>query len=120
MRRPCRGIAWLVAIKLCCTPLMVWLLLSAFGNFSEPWVYARVIRAALAPGAENLVILDAVVVPSGHRSALSSICRHHRSTVTLTGLLGLVKTGRMPPDLFPEHVTQKWNTFAIKNMPQTI
>lgn len=90
----------LVAIKLVLHPLLVWLLLSALGNFSDPWVYAAVIMAALPP-ALNIFVISTQYRVGVERASACILVGTIVSMVTLTGFLWLVKTGRMVPDLFP-------------------
>jgi hypothetical protein len=90
----------LVLIKLVLHPLLVWLLLSALGDFSAPWIYAAVIMAALPP-ALNIFVISAQYRIGVERASACILVGTVVSTVTLTGFLWLVKTGRMPADLFP-------------------
>ncbi|WP_342362474.1 AEC family transporter [Terrarubrum flagellatum] len=90
----------LVFIKLVIHPLMVWLLLSVFGDFDPLWVYAAVLMAALPPALTSFVFATQYKVGLDRASAcimLGTAC----SLLTLTGLLWLIRTGRMPADLFP-------------------
>lgn len=90
----------LVVIKLLLHPLLVWVLLSAFGNFSAPWVFAAVIMAALPP-ALNIFVISTQYKVGVERASACILVGTIVSTVTLTGFLWLVKTGRMVADLFP-------------------
>ena len=47
----------LVAIKLVIHPVLVWLILSALGDFEPTWTYAAIIMAALPP-ALNIFVLS--------------------------------------------------------------
>lgn len=90
----------LVAIKLLLHPVLVWLLLSALGDFSAPWVYAAVIMAALPP-ALNIFVISTQYRVGVERASACILVGTIVSTLTLTGFLWLVKTGRMAADLFP-------------------
>ena len=90
----------LVAIKLVLHPLLVWVLLSAFGNFDPVWVYAAVIMAALPP-ALNIFVISTQYRIGLERASACILVGTMVSVVTLTGFLWLVKTGRMAADLFP-------------------
>jgi predicted permease len=89
----------LVFIKLVLHPLLVWVLLSALGNFSDAWIYAAVIMAALPP-ALNIFVISTQYRVGVERASACILVGTIVSTVTLTGFLWLVKTGRMPADLF--------------------
>lgn len=90
----------LVTIKLVLHPLLVWVLLSALGNFPENWIFAAVIMAALPP-ALNIFVISTQYKVGVERASACILVGTIVSMVTLTGFLWLVKTGRMPADLFP-------------------
>lgn len=90
----------LVLIKLVLHPLLVWLLLSAFGGFAAPWIYAAVIMAALPP-ALNIFVISTQYKVGIERASACILVGTLVSMVTLTGFLWLVRTGRMAADLFP-------------------
>lgn len=90
----------LVAVKLILHPLLVWVLLSALGNFTDPWIYAAVIMAALPP-ALNIFVISTQYKVGVERASACILVGTIVSMVTLTGFLWLVKTGRMAADLFP-------------------
>jgi predicted permease len=100
MREMPRELPVLVVIKLLLHPLLVWVLLSALGNFSDPWIYAAVIMAALPP-ALNIFVISTQYQVGVERASACILVGTVVSTVTLTGFLWLVKTGRMPADLLP-------------------
>ena len=90
----------LVAFKLLLHPLLVWTLLSMFGNFDPLWVYAAVLMAALPPALTSFVFATQYRVGLDRASAcilVGTAC----SLFTLTALLWLIRAGRMPADLFP-------------------
>lgn len=90
----------LVFFKLILHPLIVWLLLSMFGNFDPTWVYAAVLMAALPPALTSFIFATQYKVGLDRASAcilLGTAC----SLLTLTALLWFIRTGRMPADLFP-------------------
>ncbi|TCR66675.1 AEC family transporter [Bosea sp. BK604] len=90
----------LVLIKLVLHPLLVWLLLSAFGGFAAPWIYAAVIMAALPP-ALNIFVISTQYKVGIERASACILVGTLVSMVTLTGFLWLIRTGRMAADLFP-------------------
>jgi predicted permease len=90
----------LVFIKLVLHPLLVWLLLSAAGDFGETWTYAAVIMAALPP-ALNIFVISTQYNVGVERASACVLMGTLASMATLTAFLWLTKTGRMPFDLFP-------------------
>ncbi|MBX9910680.1 MAG: AEC family transporter [Beijerinckiaceae bacterium] len=90
----------LVVIKLVLHPLLVWVLLSALGNFPDNWIFAAVIMAALPP-ALNIFVISTQYKVGVERASACILVGTLVSMVTLTGFLWLVKTGRMTADLFP-------------------
>lgn len=90
----------LVIIKLLLHPLLVWVLLSALGNFPDNWIFAAVIMAALPP-ALNIFVISTQYKVGVERASACILVGTIVSMVTLTGFLWLVKTGRMTADLFP-------------------
>ncbi|KAA2241086.1 AEC family transporter [Salinarimonas soli] len=93
-------VPWLVAIKLVLHPLLVWVLLSAFGDFDPLWVYAAIIMTALPP-ALNIFVISTQYDVGVERASACVLIGTIVSIVTLTGFLWLVKTGTLRPDLFP-------------------
>jgi malonate transporter and related proteins len=90
----------LAFIKLIVHPLLVWVLLSAIGDFGQTWTYAAVIMAALPP-ALNIFVISTQYDVGVERASACVLVGTLASMVTLTGFLYLIKTGRMPHDLFP-------------------
>jgi predicted permease len=90
----------LVAIKLVLHPLLVWVLLSAIGDFPDIWIYTAVIMAALPP-ALNIFVISTQYRVGVERASSCILIGTIASMATLTGFLWLVKTGRMAADLFP-------------------
>jgi len=90
----------LVLIKLVLHPLLVWLLLSAFGTFDPTWAYAAVLMAALPP-ALNIFVISTQYDIGVERASACVLVGTLASMVTLTAFLWFIKTGRMPADLFP-------------------
>jgi predicted permease len=90
----------LVVIKLVLHPLLVWLLLSAFGTFEPTWTYAAVLMAALPP-ALNIFVIATQYNIGVERASACVLVGTLVSMVTLSAFLWLITTGRMAPDLFP-------------------
>jgi predicted permease len=100
IRRMPTEVPVLVGIKLVLHPLLVWLLLSAFGNFDPTWSYAAVLMAALPP-ALNIFVISTQYNVGVERASACVLLGTMASMVTLTAFLWFIKTGRMPADLFP-------------------
>jgi predicted permease len=90
----------LVFIKLILHPLLVWTLLSAFGDFGATWTYAAVVMAALPP-ALNIFVISTQYNVGVERASACVLLGTLVSIVTLTAFLWFIKTGTMPYDLFP-------------------
>jgi predicted permease len=90
----------LVAIKLVLHPLLAWLLLSALGNFDPTWTFAAILMAALPP-ALNIFVISTQYNVGVERASACVLLGTLASMVTLTAFLWFIKTGWMPPDLFP-------------------
>jgi malonate transporter and related proteins len=93
-------VPWLVLTKLVLHPMLVLLLLSLVGTFAPVWVHAAIIMAALPP-ALNIFVISAQYNVGVERASACILTGTIVSMVTLTTCLWLVKTGRMPTDLFP-------------------
>ena len=90
----------LVVIKLVLHPLLVWVLLSALGDFNPTWIQAAVVMAALPP-ALNIFVIATQYNIGIERASACVLVGTLVSMATLTAFLWLIKTGRMRPDLFP-------------------
>jgi malonate transporter and related proteins len=90
----------LVFIKLVLHPVLVWILLSLFGDFGPVWTYTAVVMAALPP-ALNIFVISTQYNVGVERASACVLLGTLVSMVTLTAFLWLTKTGRMPYDLFP-------------------
>jgi predicted permease len=75
-------------------------MLSAIGNFSEVWVYSAMLLAAL-PTATNVFVIAQQYGVWVQRASASVLITTVLSVGTLTSLLYAIKTGMLPPDLFP-------------------
>jgi len=100
MKRLPAEVPVLVAIKLVLHPLLVWVVLSALGDFPDIWIFTAVIMAALPP-ALNIFVISTQYRVGIERASACILVGTIVSIVTLTGFLWLVKTGRMAADLFP-------------------
>ncbi len=100
LRRMPGEVPALVVIKLLIHPLLVWLLLSALGDFDPTWTFAAVVMAALPP-ALNIFVIATQYNTGVERASACVLVGTLVSMVTLTGFLWFIRTGRMPADLFP-------------------
>lgn len=101
--RPLKKMPWevpsLTAVKLVLHPVLVFLLLSAFGPFDQTWVYTAVLMAALPPALNVFVFArqyDTWVEQASSAVLVGTLV----SVVTLTSVMWMVKTGALPPLLF--------------------
>jgi malonate transporter and related proteins len=95
-----REVPALVVIKLILHPLLVWVLLSALGNFDPTWAYAAIVMAALPP-ALNIFVIATQYDIGVERASACVLVGTLVSMATLTAFLWFIKTGRMTADLFP-------------------
>jgi malonate transporter len=95
------GVPALVLIKLVLHPLLVWVVLSAIGDFGQAWTYAAVVMAALPP-ALNIFVISTQYNVGVERASACVLIGTLASMVTLTTVLYLTtRTGLLPYDLFP-------------------
>lgn len=87
-------------IKLVVHPVVCYVVLSLFGNFDPVWVYSAVLLAAL-PTATNVFVLAQQYGVWIEKASASILVTTVGSVATVTGLLYLIKSGLLPPDLFP-------------------
>jgi malonate transporter len=90
----------LVFTKLALHPLVLWVLLSALGDFGATWTYAAVTMAALPP-ALNIFVISTQYNVGVERASACVLLGTLVSMVTLTALLYVISTGILPYDLFP-------------------
>ena len=90
----------LIPIKLFVHPVIVYLLLSWAGDFDPVWVYTAVLLASL-PTATNVFVIAQQYNVWVARASSMVLASTTVSIVTVTGLLYLIATGLLPPDLFP-------------------
>ncbi len=80
--------------------LLIWMLLSAIGDFGAVWTYAAITMAALPP-ALNIFVIATQYDVGVERASACVLIGTLASMVTLTGLLLLIRLGALPYDLFP-------------------
>jgi len=100
LKRIPNELAPIAVLKLVLHPLVCYLALSWIGNFSEVWVFSAVLLAAL-PTATNVFVIAQQYGVWVQRASASILLTTCMSVGTVTGLLLLIKTGALPPDLFP-------------------
>ena len=95
-----KGVPALALIKLVAHPFLVWVLLSAIGDFGPVWTYTAVTMAALPP-ALNIFVVATQYNVGVERASACVLIGTLASMVSLTGLLLLIRLGLVPYDLFP-------------------
>ncbi len=93
-------LAPIAMLKLVLHPLLCYLMLSWVGNFSEIWVFSAVLLAAL-PTATNVFVIAQQYGVWVQRASASILITTVLSVGTVTALLYMIKSGMLPPDLFP-------------------
>ena len=97
-------VPWLIAIKLVVHPVIVLALLSLLGDFTQSgftqtWIYAAVLMAALPP-ALNVFVLARQYDTWVAQASSSVLFGTFVSVVTLTTVMWLVKVQALPVNLF--------------------
>ncbi len=100
LKRVPTEMAPIAVLKLVVHPLVAWVVLSWVGNFSPEWVFSAVLLAAL-PTATNVFVIAQQYNVWVQRASASVLITTLISVGTVTGLLYLIKSGALPPDLFP-------------------
>jgi predicted permease len=97
--RPLPRLAWdvpaIVPVKLVLHPIIVFFMLAWFGPFSAPWTYAAVLMAALPP-ALNVFVLARQYDVWVEEASGSILIGTMVSVLTLTSVMWLVQSGRLP------------------------
>jgi hypothetical protein len=101
--RPLKKMPWeippLALVKLVLHPLMLFVLLSAFGPFDQTWIDTALLMAALPPALNVFVFArqyDTWVEQASSAVMVGTLL----SVVTLTAVMWMVKTGHVPPLFF--------------------
>lgn len=100
LRRVPRELGAIVTLKLVVHPILCYVVLSLIGNFSEVWVFSAVLLAGL-PTATNVFVIAQQYGVWVQRASASLLLTTVLSVVSVTGLLYLIRSGILPPDLFP-------------------
>ncbi|MGE0499808.1 MAG: AEC family transporter [Rhizobiaceae bacterium] len=93
-------LAPIAILKLLIHPALCYVVLSWVGDFSPTWVFAAVLLAAL-PTATNVFVIAQQYGVWVQRASASILLTTLFSVATVTGLLYLIRSGVLPPDLFP-------------------
>lgn len=101
LKRVPRELGLIAAIKLILHPIVCYVVLSAVGDFDPVWVYTAVLLAGL-PTATNVFVIAQQYQTWVERASASVLITTVLSVGTVTGLLYLIKSGILPPDLFPQ------------------
>ncbi len=87
-------------LKLIVHPAICYVTLSAIGDFDPVWVYTAVLLASL-PTATNVFVIAQQYGFWVERASASVLITTLLSVFTVTALIFLIKSGTLPPDLFP-------------------
>lgn len=90
----------LAGLKLVVHPVLCYVVLSWVGNFSESWVFSAVLLAAL-PTATNVFVIAQQYGVWVQRASATILVTTFASVGSVTALLFAMKSGYLPPDLFP-------------------
>lgn len=89
----------LLLVKLIVHPLMVWVAMSALGDFGRVWTFTAVLMAALPP-ALNVFVMASQYNVYVERASSLIMAGTIFSVFTVTGLLYLIAVGGVPYNLF--------------------
>lgn len=95
-----REVSALVLIKLIIHPLLIWLVLAAFGGINPVWVYTAVLMASLPPALNAFIMArqyNTYIEQASNGILLGTIA----SVLTVTTLLYLIERKLLPLTLFP-------------------
>ncbi len=90
----------LLTMKLAVHPVVAYVVVSWVGDFDPAWVYSAILLASL-PTATNVYVIAQQNNVWVERASSMVVVSTIISVFTLTGMLYLIKTGIIPPDLFP-------------------
>ena len=96
-----RELGFIVVLKLVLHPVICYVTLSLVGDFDPAWVYSAVLLAAL-PTATNVFVIAQQYGVWVQRASASILVTTVLSVGTVTALLYMMKSGILPPDLFPQ------------------
>jgi predicted permease len=100
LRRVPLALGPIALLKLTIHPALCYVMLSAVGNFSEILIFSAVLLAGL-PTATNVFVIAQQYKVWVERASASILVTTTLSVASVTALLYAIKTGALPPDLFP-------------------
>lgn len=100
LKRVPSELAPIALLKLVVHPLLCYVVLSLVGNYSQTWVFSAMLLAAL-PTATNVFVIAQQYGVWVQRASASVLLTTVISVGTVTALLYAIKSGILPPDLFP-------------------
>lgn len=100
LKRVPTELAPIAALKLILHPALCYVMMSLIGNFDPTWVYAAILLAGL-PTATNVFVIAQQYGVWVQRASASILLTTVLSVGSVTGLLYLIRSGILPPDLFP-------------------
>ena len=100
LRRVPPALGPIVVFKLILHPLLCYLSLSVLGHFPPTWVWAAVLLASL-PSATNVYVIAQQFGVWVERASASILVTTVVSVASVAGILYLIRSGFLPPDLFP-------------------
>lgn len=100
LKRMPHEVGVIALLKLVLHPAICYVMLSWIGHFSEIWVFSAVLLASL-PTATNVFVIAQQYGVWVQRASASILVTTVFSVVTVTALLYAIKSGLLPPDLFP-------------------
>jgi len=100
LKRVPRELGLIALLKLAIHPALCYVMLSLVGHFSPVWVFSAVLLASL-PTATNVFVIAQQYGVWVERASASILLTTVLSVVTVTAALYVIKSGLLPPDLFP-------------------
>ncbi|MBL0373043.1 AEC family transporter [Rhizobium sp. KVB221] len=100
LKRVPEEIPYIVPAKLIALPVVMYLYMSAFGNFPAVWVETALLLSAL-PTATNVFVIAQQYDVWRERASATVLITTIISVLTVSALLYLLKSGVLPIDLFP-------------------
>ena len=93
-------IGYIVPIKLVLHPILFYVVLSFVGNFDPLWLYTAILLASL-PTATNVFVIGQQYGVWQERASATILITTVISVFSVSALLFAIKSGVLPPDLFP-------------------
>ncbi|MCY0146663.1 AEC family transporter [Hoeflea sp. G2-23] len=93
-------LGFIVPMKLIVHPVLMYVGLSAVGDFEPVWVYTAVLLASL-PTATNVFVIAQQYSTWVERASATVLVTTVASVATVSTLLWLITSATLPPDLFP-------------------